>query len=252
VFCASLADVLDNQVPQQWRVDLAMLIEHAGTRLAAADQAPRTSPRCRRGVRTMDCPTNVWLGTTCEDQEHYDRRWAHPAQDPGDGALHQLRAAIGLLSHRRRTRGSAPDWIICGGESGHGARMMDPAWARASPNCAQAGVVLHEADDRQEADPGRPDGAAVSRERGRFGDNESNHSDKVIKSDLVDLDLYLMNDNPSKKAIAVSLALPAPFETWKWLPRSLIEYQHTGNDNRGAKLVRVTLPERAAKEKGLI
>jgi protein gp37 len=23
-----------------------------------------------------------------------------------------------------------PDWMICGGESGHGARMMDPEWAR--------------------------------------------------------------------------------------------------------------------------
>ena len=23
-----------------------------------------------------------------------------------------------------------PDWIICGGESGGGARVMDPAWAR--------------------------------------------------------------------------------------------------------------------------
>jgi protein gp37 len=24
-----------------------------------------------------------------------------------------------------------PDWIICGGESGWHARLMDPAWARA-------------------------------------------------------------------------------------------------------------------------
>lgn len=89
-------------------------------------------------------------------------------------------------------------------------------------------------------------------DRGRFGDNESGAPDRVVKSDLVDLDLYLHNDNPSKKAIAVSLAFPAPFETWKWLPRSLIEYQRTGNGRGGAKLVRVTMPERAAKEKGLI
>ncbi len=24
-----------------------------------------------------------------------------------------------------------PDWVICGGESGHGARYMEPAWAEA-------------------------------------------------------------------------------------------------------------------------
>jgi protein gp37 len=25
--------------------------------------------------RTDGLPSNVWLGTTCEDQEHFDRRW---------------------------------------------------------------------------------------------------------------------------------------------------------------------------------
>jgi hypothetical protein len=90
------------------------------------------------------------------------------------------------------------------------------------------------------------------RERGRFGDNESGPSDRVVKSDLVDLDLYLQNDNPSKKAIAVSLAMPCPFDKWVWLPRSLIEFERTGVGRGGAKLVRVTMPERTAKEKGLI
>ena len=90
------------------------------------------------------------------------------------------------------------------------------------------------------------------RDRGRFGDNESTSSNRVVKSDLVDLDLYLLNDNPSKKAIAVALALPCPFDKWIWLPRSLIEFERTGTGRGGAKLCRVTLPEGIAKEKGLI
>ena len=34
-----------------------------------------------------------------------------------------------------------PDWLIMGGESGHGARQMAPAWARATRDyCADLGV----------------------------------------------------------------------------------------------------------------
>lgn len=91
-----------------------------------------------------------------------------------------------------------------------------------------------------------------NRDRGRFGDNESTHTDRVVKSDLVDLDLILHNDNPSKKAIAVSLAGDTPFAKWAWLARSLIEYECTGIGHGGVKLCRVTLPERIAREKGLI
>ena len=90
------------------------------------------------------------------------------------------------------------------------------------------------------------------RDRGRFGDNESGRNDRVVKSDLVDLDLILHNDNPSKKAIAVSLSPTTPFAQWVWLARSLIEYEMTGTGVNGSSLVRVTMPERIAIEKRLI
>lgn len=91
------------------------------------------------------------------------------------------------------------------------------------------------------------------RDRGRFGDNESaDTTNRVVKSDLVDLDLILHNDNPSKKAVAVSLRGDTPFAQWAWLARSLIEYEPTGIGQGGVKLCRVTLPERIAKAKGLI
>lgn len=89
-------------------------------------------------------------------------------------------------------------------------------------------------------------------ERGRFGDNESVRGNDSVRSDLVDLDLILHNDNPSKKAIAVSLQGNTPFEHWVWLPRSVIEYERTGIGVNGSALVRVTLPERMATQKGLV
>lgn len=84
-------------------------------------------------------------------------------------------------------------------------------------------------------------------DRGRFGDNETVRGNDSVRSNLCDLDLILHNDNPNKKAIAVSLHSDTPFARWAWLPRSLIEYERTGKSQ-----VRVTLPEPLAKEKGLI
>ena len=87
-------------------------------------------------------------------------------------------------------------------------------------------------------------------DRGRFGDNETRDAKgpRVTgASNLVDLDLYLHNDNPAKKAIAVSYAADTAFEKWTWLPRSLIEVE-----KKSTRTVRVTMPEHVAHEKGLI
>lgn len=89
------------------------------------------------------------------------------------------------------------------------------------------------------------------RDHGRFGDKEQRQR-VTGASDLVDLDLILHNDNPNKKAIAVSFRGDTPFDEWKWLPRSLIEFEKTGIGVNGNRLVRVTMPERFAHEKGLI
>jgi hypothetical protein len=89
------------------------------------------------------------------------------------------------------------------------------------------------------------------RERGRFGDNES--ADKRVRpqrvngaSDLVDLTVWIMMDDPNKKAIAI--ADPAkPTKTWIWLPRSQVEYVKAEPG-----LIVLTLPQWLAKDKGLI
>ena len=89
-------------------------------------------------------------------------------------------------------------------------------------------------------------------DRGLFGDNEQrSDDDKVTMVNLGDLDLFCHNDNPTKMAIAVSTEITTPFAKWIWLPRSLIKYEKTGSV-RNCTTVRVTLPERLAKEKGLI
>jgi protein gp37 len=132
VFCASLADVFDNQAPDIWRSDLFALIE-ATPELdwllltkRPENIAKMIWPKWDRGL-----PRNIWLGTTCEDRDNYDRRWPRLREIPARVRFISYEPAIGPLFHPHAwDLNEKPDWIICGGESGHGARMMDPAWAR--------------------------------------------------------------------------------------------------------------------------
>lgn len=177
VFCASLADVFDNQVPDDWRADLWELIRETPDLdwlilTKRPQNAGRMIVRARKalmGGRIADeyfvRPwSNVWLGTTVENQEEADRRIPHllavPAVkrflscEPLLGALdlrsvdvHDgLRANV-LVRHVDHVLGSplTPaariDWVICGGESGPNARPMHPDWARSlRDQCASAGV----------------------------------------------------------------------------------------------------------------
>lgn len=82
------------------------------------------------------------------------------------------------------------------------------------------------------------------RDRERFGDNEhgSIRGNDSVRSDLVDLTVFLFTQTP--KAICVS-QVPGGKQTW--LPKSQIEFVTLDGD-----LIELALPERLAKEKGLI
>ncbi|MBP7572585.1 MAG: phage Gp37/Gp68 family protein [Rhodoferax sp.] len=87
VFCASLADVFDNAVPQEWRNDLFRLISETqnldwllltkriGNVLDMLDEALLQEPRLRNGAcRFASWPwPNVWLGATICNQIEADR-----------------------------------------------------------------------------------------------------------------------------------------------------------------------------------
>jgi len=140
VFCASLCDIFDNQVPDQWRRDLFCLIR-ATPRLVWQLLTKRP-----QNIGKMLPPdwgtgyTNVWLGVTCEDQGHYEQRWPILARIPAVVRFVSYEPALGPLTPTP-SNGLLPDWIICGGESGRGARMMDPAWARClRDHCCDLGL----------------------------------------------------------------------------------------------------------------
>jgi protein gp37 len=140
VFCASLADVFDNQAPKKWRDDLFTLIRDCPN----LDWLLLT--KRPQNVRKM-LPSNwesgyanVWLGMTAEDQERYDQRWKHLAGVPAAIRFVSYEPAIGPLRLRAST--VSPDWVIIGGESGPGARPMSQTWVHAAiDDCRQLGIA---------------------------------------------------------------------------------------------------------------
>ncbi len=144
VFCASLADVWDNQAPAEWRRDLFNLI-YATPELdwllltKRPENIAKMLPGAIGEVELWPWP-NVWLGTTAEDQAHYDRRWLKLNDIPAKVRFISYEPALGPMIP---TSAFVPDWIICGGESGTKARHMDPAWARSlHKHCVANGIAF--------------------------------------------------------------------------------------------------------------
>ena len=176
VFCASLADVFDNAVPAQWRIDLMKLIcetphldwllltKRIGNAAAMLESAFRAVHHQREGWADNVLP-NVWIGATICNQEEADRDipklLATPARvrflsmEPllGPVDLTSIRIPLAgesftkgdVLVHKSTLDRGAPraavDWVIVGGESGPHARPMHPEWVRAlRDQCDEAGV----------------------------------------------------------------------------------------------------------------
>lgn len=141
VFCASLADWLDNKVPTPWRADLLELID-ATPELdwLLLTKRPENYQKLVGHQWPNGAPANVWIGFTAEDQAHYDRRWA---------IVSKIKATVRFVSHEPAigpiidlyAMSALPDWLIMGGESGPGARNMEAEWARhVRGYCARVGV----------------------------------------------------------------------------------------------------------------
>ena len=147
-------------------------ITHACGRVADAVQPLRADdrpvgplPHLDGGMRWWPLP-NVWLGVSAEDQATAAARipplLAIPAAvrfvsaEPLLGPINLRRLRVAPDHHtmvdaldgyaivdtpgRERER-AALHWVICGGESGRGARPMHPHWARSlRDQCATAGV----------------------------------------------------------------------------------------------------------------
>jgi protein gp37 len=171
VFCASLADVFDNEVDPQWREDLFTLIQRTPNLdwLLLTKRISNAAEMIQEAIKNFDIGydprvsawpwQNVWIGATIVKQAEADRdipkllavpaakRFVsiEPLLGPVDlepsGALdgHYVAGMLGLNDELKPT--PRIDWVIVGGESGPNARPMHPEWARSlRDQCQAAGV----------------------------------------------------------------------------------------------------------------
>jgi protein gp37 len=145
VFCASMADIMDDEAPEG---ELARLFEAVDKTPHLIYQFLTKRPHRYASRLPVEFPLrNVWLGTTAENQHFYDVRWDVLCRLRNEPAYHGLplwvsyEPALGPLS----IRGFAdkPDWIICGGESGEVTRPMEQRWAEdLLQECREFGVAF--------------------------------------------------------------------------------------------------------------
>lgn len=148
VFCASMADVFENRedlIPHRLR--LLELIENT-PHLDWLLLTKRIHLVKRQLPRGYTFPRNVWLGATVENQAAVKRiKYLLEFDTPSVRFLscEPLLSEIDIRDYLERgDRGTRIDWVIAGGESGAGARPMDPAWPLAlKEQCAKARVPFH-------------------------------------------------------------------------------------------------------------
>lgn len=89
---------------------------------------------------------NVWLGVSVENQEYADQRIPLLLRTPAAVRFISYEPALGPIDIEPELMGATscgrPDWVIIGGESGHGARPFNVQWARdVIRQCRAAGVA---------------------------------------------------------------------------------------------------------------
>lgn len=167
VFCASLADVFDNEVPPHWRDELFELIRQT----PELDWLLLTK---RIGNAQAMLPDdwgygypNVWLGATIVTQDEADRDVAKLLATPATVRFVSAEPLLGPIDFNaltdgpdnlnglsglrenpfgatvERRYGAAIDCVIVGGESGPNARPMAPQWVRdIRDQCVEAGSTF--------------------------------------------------------------------------------------------------------------
>lgn len=145
VFCASLADVFDNQASAVWREDMWRLIDATPelTWMLLTKRPQNIAKMLPPGWTAKGWP-NVWLGTTVENQDEANRRLPHLLAVPAERRFVSAEPLLGPVDFGVWFSPRAKlDLIIVGGESGRGARPMHPQWVRGiRDQCNSAGVAF--------------------------------------------------------------------------------------------------------------
>jgi protein gp37 len=151
VFVNSMSDLFHPDVPVDFIADVWAVMQATPqhTYQILTKRPQRMARVVANNIEWNPLP-NVWLGTSVENQRYADLRIPHLLATPaavrflsiepllGSVNLHDVFAPLDI--HARWSLHDI-DWCIVGGESGRGARPMDPEWARSLRDQCEAAAV---------------------------------------------------------------------------------------------------------------
>ncbi|MDO8543304.1 MAG: phage Gp37/Gp68 family protein [Opitutaceae bacterium] len=129
IFVNSMSDLFHPEVPDDYieNVCQVMLAANWHTYQVLTKRAERMSRLLQTKLRGAANASNIWWGVSVEDKAH-----GLPRIDQ----LRKAKPAVAFLSIEPLLEDlgvvnlTGIHWVIVGGESGHGARPLDAAWAR--------------------------------------------------------------------------------------------------------------------------
>jgi protein gp37 len=140
VFVNSMSDLFQAEVPDSYIEEVVRVMMEANwhTYQVLTKRADRLSQMLQTKLRYAADQRHIWWGVSVEDQKYGLPRVSHLRAAPA--ALRFL-SIEPLLEDLGDFNMSGIDWAIVGGESGHGARKMEPAWVeRILRLCEEQGV----------------------------------------------------------------------------------------------------------------
>lgn len=144
IFVNSMSDLFHENIPEDF-IDsvFATMRQASWHQFQVLTKRPDRMARyvASRANLTLTHP-NVWLGTSVEMQL-YIRRAAAVAELTAAVRFLSCEPLLGPLDLRSVLSPTSINWVIVGGESGHGARPMKPEWVRdIRDQCRSAGVAF--------------------------------------------------------------------------------------------------------------
>jgi protein gp37 len=141
VFVNSMSDLFHDLVPEPFIRAVVAVMEATPwhTYQVLTKRAERLQRLLSGPLRAASALPNVWWGVSAENKKHGLPRIAHLQASP---ALVRFLSVEPLLEDLGTLPLSGIDWVIVGGESGHGARPMEEPWVTSLLDQCRAANVL--------------------------------------------------------------------------------------------------------------
>lgn len=165
VFCQSMSDFFEDHLQvEPWRQEAFKILESfESLDVQLLTKRPENVLQMVPAHWLKSWPGHIWMGTTAEDQEYYNKRLPELLKIPAPIHFLSCEPLLGPIdlywckwcgrfgAHDCETGYSwteteaqdqvGIDWVITGGESGHSARACHPDWVRSLRDQCQAALL---------------------------------------------------------------------------------------------------------------